>query len=101
MSRNPNDQKTRKKPRPDPVQNESVLDQARDELFSHILRCGVIDADEVHRNEWLDDTLQYLADRYTDLTEEDITRLRTLGDRFCRPIVMTNRPTEAVGAPEA
>ncbi len=101
MSRNPNDQKTRKKPRPDPVQNESVLDQARDELFSHILRCGVIDADEVHRNEWLDDTLQYLADRYADLTEEDITRLRTLGDRFCRPIVMANRPTEAVGAPEA
>lgn len=101
MSRNPNYQKTRKKPRPDPVHNESVLDQARDELFSHILRCGVIDADEVHRNEWLDDTLQYLADRYADLTEEDITRLRTLGDRFCRPIVMANRPTEPVGAPEA
>lgn len=101
MSRNPNDPKARKKPRPDPVRNESVLDQARDELFSHILRCGVIDADEVHRNEWLDDTLQYLAERYTDLTEEDVARLRTLGDRFCRPIVVTNRSTETVGAPEA
>lgn len=73
--------------------------QARDELFSHILRCGVLDADPEHQKEWMDDTMQYLAERYTDLTEEEIANVRTLGDRFCRPVV--SRHPEAAGASHA
>ncbi len=37
------------------------FEQARDELFSHILRCGVLEATPEHQKEWFDDTLLYLA----------------------------------------
>ena len=46
------------------------FDQARDELFSHILRCGVIEADLEQQKAWMDDTMQYIAERYSDLGEE-------------------------------
>ena len=60
--------------------------QARDEMFSHILRCGVIDALPEHQKDWFDDTMLYLADRYDDLTEEELTQLRLLGERFSQPV---------------
>ena len=62
------------------------FDQARDELFSHILRCGVLEADLEHQKDWFDDTMLYLADRYDDLTEEELTQLRLLGERFSQPV---------------
>ena len=60
--------------------------QARDEMFSHILRCGVIDALPEHQKDWFDDTMLYLADRYEDLSEEELGQLRALGERFCQPV---------------
>jgi hypothetical protein len=60
--------------------------QARDELFSHILRCGVIDALPEHQKDWFDDTMGYIAERYEDLSEEDRAELRTLGERYCQPV---------------
>src|SRR5215208_2143529 len=60
--------------------------QARDELFSHVLRCGVIDALPEHQKDWFDDTMLYLADRYEDLSEEELAQLRVLGERFCQPV---------------
>jgi hypothetical protein len=65
----------------------TALDQARDELFSHILRCGVLDAEPEHQNEWMDDTMQYLTDRYPDLGKEALGKVRVLGVRFCQPVV--------------
>jgi hypothetical protein len=65
----------------------SQFDQARDELFSHILRCGVIEADAEQQKAWMDDTMQYIGERYTELTEEELTQVRVLGDRFCQPVV--------------
>jgi len=65
----------------------TVFDQSRDELFSHILRCGVLEAAPEHQKEWMDDTMQYLGDRYSDLTPEELTQVRTLGERFCQPVV--------------
>lgn len=65
----------------------SVVDQARDELFSHILRCGVLEAEAEHQKEWMDDTMQYIAERYADLGEEGIAEVRVLGERFCKPVV--------------
>jgi hypothetical protein len=85
---------TKKKGRAAP----SVLDQARDELFSHILRCGVTEAEPDQQKEWMDDTMQYIAERYSDLADEDLTQVRLLGERFCRPVV--RRPEEAVTSPE-
>ena len=65
----------------------TAQDQARDELFSHILRCGVLEAAPEHQKEWIDDTMQYIADRYTDLNESQLAQVRILGERFCQPVV--------------
>jgi len=69
--------------------------QARDELFSHVLRCGVIDALPEHQKDWFDDTMLYLGDRYDTLSDEELAQLRTLGERFCQPV---QRKVEAVGS---
>jgi hypothetical protein len=60
--------------------------QARDELFSHILRCGVIDALPEHQKDWFDDTMDYIGDRYDDLSEDELAQLRILGERYCQPV---------------
>lgn len=65
----------------------SPFDQARDELFSHILRCGVLEASPEHQKEWFDDTMLYLAERYEGLDERQLGELRVLGERYCRPVV--------------
>jgi hypothetical protein len=78
----------------------TAFDQGRDELFSHILRCGVLDAAPEHQKEWMDDTMQYVADRYTDLKPEELAQLRVLGERFCQPVVR-RAPAQASEAPVA
>jgi hypothetical protein len=45
-----------------------------------------VEADAEQQKAWMDDTMQYLAERYADLNEEQLTELRTLGDRFCQPV---------------
>ena len=69
-----------------------AFEQARNELFSHILRCGVLDAAVEHQKEWFDDTMDYLADRYEDLVDEELDQLRALGEHYCRPVI--NRATQ-------
>jgi hypothetical protein len=76
----------------------TAFDQGRDELFSHILRCGVLEAAPEHQKEWMDDTMQYVADRYTDLKPEELAQLRVLGERFCQPVVR-RAPAQASEAP--
>jgi hypothetical protein len=61
------------------------FEQARDEMFQQIIQCGVLQAAPEHQIEWLDETMQYLADRYHELREDDLAQLRTLGVRFCQP----------------
>jgi hypothetical protein len=75
----------------------TTFEQARDELFSHILRCGVLEAAPEHQKEWFDDTMLYLADRYEDLTEPELEQLRTLGERYCRPVVPRPAPVAVSG----
>ena len=60
----------------------SPLEQARDEMFQHIMRCGVVGADPAHQAEWFNETMAYLADRYHELAPADIADLRTMGERF-------------------
>lgn len=64
-----------------------TFDRARDELFSHINRCEVIGATEEQQVEWMDDTIQYMAERYPDLSERELQQLRDLGLRFCQPVI--------------
>ena len=58
---------------------------ARDELFQHVIRCGVIGAAPEHQAEWFADTMDYLKDRYPELGEAQLSELRTLGERFSQP----------------
>jgi hypothetical protein len=71
------------------------FEQARDELFSHILRCGVLEASAEHQKEWFDDTLLYLAERYEALDEAQLAELRVLGERYCRPVMARTAPVGA------
>jgi hypothetical protein len=73
------------------------FDQARDEMFQHIMTCGVIGADPAHQGEWFEDTMKYLSDRYHELSPTDLKQLRVLGDRFVQP-PKTRQVDEAVTA---
>jgi hypothetical protein len=75
------------------------FDRARDELFSHIHRCGVLKATEEQQQEWMDDTVEYMAERFPELGREELGELRTIGMRFCRPVI--ERPQEDEAASEA
>jgi len=76
-------------------QPSPALEKARDEMYSHILRCGVLQATVEHQKEWFDDTIEYMAERYPSLSEEELKDLRSLGERYCQPVI-NNTPT--VGA---
>jgi hypothetical protein len=63
----------------------SPFEQARDELFQHIMRCGVVGAEPQHVEEWFADTIKYLSDRFPELNETQVGELKTLGLRFAQP----------------
>jgi hypothetical protein len=65
----------------------TALDRARDELFSHINRCGVLEATDDQQKEWMDDTLKFLEERYPDLSGNELKQLEELGLRYCRPVI--------------
>lgn len=73
------------RPNPQQAPVKTPLDEARDELFQHIMRCGVIGSAPEHQAEWFDDTMKYLTDRYPELKESDMSDLRVLGERFAQP----------------
>ncbi len=85
----------KKRSEPRRLSTPSVFEQARDELFSHILRCGVLEASAEHQKEWFDDTMLYLADRYEALEDAQLAELRLLGERYCRPVVGRSAPVGA------
>lgn len=70
----------------------SAFDQARDELFQHVISCGVIGSELEHQKEWFDETMKYFAERYHELGSRQIADLRVLGERFAAP---TKRPEPA------
>ena len=61
------------------------FEQARDELFQHIMRCGVVGADAEHVEEWFADTMKYMTERFPELDEQKVEELKTLGLRFAQP----------------
>lgn len=70
-----------------PEKQESVADRARNELFSAIRQCGVIDASEDDQSEWMDDTIRFLAERYPELSPTELEQLKMTGIRFCQPVI--------------
>jgi hypothetical protein len=85
----------KKRPENRKTHSATPLEQARDELFSHILRCGVLEASPEHQSEWFNDTMGYLHDRYEDLDDEQLAELRQLGERYCQPILGRTMPVGA------
>lgn len=68
-----------------------LRERARDELFSHINRCGVLQAADGDQEQWLAETMDYLAERYPDLEESDLRELYNVGLTFCRPAIPHGR----------
>lgn len=72
---------------------EKLLARARDELFSHINRCGVLQASEDDQRTWMDETIDYIAERYPDLGDAELDELHSVGMRFCRPAIPHGMPS--------
>ena len=66
---------------------ETTVDRARNELFSAIRQCGVIGAHEDDQTEWMAETIEFLGERYPELTEEEKQQLYATGMRFCQPVI--------------
>ena len=60
------------------VAEPTPFEQARDELFQHVMRCGVIGSEPEHQGEWFDQTMSYLSERYHELSPTEMNDLRTL-----------------------
>lgn len=80
--------------------NEKLFAQARDELFSHINRCGVLSATDDDRSVWMTETIDYIGERYPDLVDPDLQQLHQVGIRFCQPAI-NNVPVAVVSEPVA
>ena len=63
--------------------------RARDELFSHIHRCGVLKASTEQQTEWMADTIGFMGERYPEMSQEELDELRNIGLRFCQPVIVT------------
>jgi hypothetical protein len=61
------------------------FEEARDELFQHIMRCGVVGSAPGDQDEWFTETMGYMTDRYPELNAGQIDELRKLGERFSPP----------------
>ena len=75
------------------VPKEKLVERARDELFSHINRCGVLQATIDDQKTWMDETLEYIGERYPDLTDTDLKDLHAVGIRFCQPAIQRTQRT--------
>ena len=74
----------RRPPQKAPVM-PTPFEEARDELFQHIMKCGVVEAAPEDQASWFNDTMQYMADRYPELSPNEVAELRKLGERFAQP----------------
>ncbi|MFW6088848.1 MAG: hypothetical protein ACODAB_03780 [Gemmatimonadota bacterium] len=65
----------------------TLMDDATDELFAHMQRCKVPGATEEDVREWMNDTRQFLADRYPQLSEAQLAKLEMIGRRYAQPVI--------------
>ena len=76
---------TKNRFRKEPVRAASPFEEARDELFQQIMRCGVVGSAPEDQEDWFDNTIEYLTERYHELSPSEIGELRLLGERFAQP----------------
>lgn len=68
-----------------PAPAVTPFEEARDEMFQHIMKCGVIGASADDQKDWFDATMAYIAERYHELSPKQVSELRVLGERFSQP----------------
>lgn len=71
--------------RKEPARAATPFEEARDELFQQIMRCGVVGSAVGDQKDWFDNTMDYLTERYHELAPAEIGELRVLGERFAQP----------------
>ncbi|HEX6069566.1 MAG TPA: hypothetical protein VFZ18_07070 [Longimicrobiaceae bacterium] len=74
---------------------------ARDDLMSHIHRCGVLKASPEHQAEWMKETIEYVGETYASLSDAQLSELRLIGERFCQPVIPHGKAFTALNMPEA
>jgi len=72
--------------RKETVRAATPFEEARDELFQQIMRCGVVGSATEDQRDWFDNTMDYLAERYHELAPSEVEQLRVLGERFAQPL---------------
>src|SRR5688500_20350449 len=75
----------RKTFRKEPVRETAPFEKARDELFQHIMSCGVVGSAAEDQKDWFDNTIEYLAERYHELSPSEVAELRVLDERVAQP----------------
>lgn len=78
---------SRNRDRNRPTTRPSAIDDARNELFGHIHRCGVMRATREQQEEWMKDTIEFLGERFSSLTPKEMEELAVIGMRFCSPVI--------------
>ncbi len=79
---------------------KTTLDRARDEIMSHVVRCNVLDSRMSDRHEWLDETLEYMRDRYPMLSAMEFAKLEMIGRQFIEPAIPHGKGMSARNRPE-
>ena len=74
----------------------SEFDRARNELFSQIQHCGVLEATAGQRDAWFKETLEYIASRYPGISREELDDLDSLGRRYCEPVIPHGKENTAL-----
>lgn len=91
----------KRRPKARPVQTQSAMERARDELFSAIRQCGVIGAAEEDQVAWMDETIDFMKERYPELSGQELAQLRNSGLRFCQPVIPHGREHTALSGQDA
>ena len=69
------------------TRGKSHFEVARDELMSHVMRCRVLDAGMEQREEWMQETIGYMGERYPDLSDIELRKLEIVGRQFIQPAI--------------
>ena len=62
-------------------------EQAGGDQIETVALGDALQAEDDDKKHWMDETIDYIGERYPDLTDGDLTGLREMGIRFCQPAI--------------
>ncbi|MEX2571841.1 MAG: hypothetical protein WD737_11135 [Gemmatimonadota bacterium] len=48
------------------------------------------------QDQWLEETMQFMGERYAGLSDADLNELREIGRRFCQPVIPHGKGNTAI-----